>query len=340
MSDASERKLLQYMFEARASELAMARSLRAQILMTPRGAYRRALETHINETNEHAQRLKRRMGELGRSEDALQMLVGVAESAVAQMLALSRAPLDVVHGNGGEEKILKNAKDSCAAEALEIATYTALEQLARDLADEPSAKLAASIRSDEEKMLARLLREIPRLTDAVVNAEVKHMPSYEVGETGAADEARAIGRAVKGTASSVQSRGRRTARKARRVPGVARVEGEVKGALASQSDLPISGYEELTAEEIAGRLAQLSQVGLAKVDAYERRHEDRSTILSRIATLRSQEPWPGYDELTVAEVRERLGHDEQLMRSVRGYERAHKNRTGVLHAVAHRMAPA
>ena len=91
---------------------------------------------------------------------------------IAQALALGKTPLDLLRGSGGEEKVLKNAKDACATEALEIATYTALEQLARSVGDETTARLAASIRADEEKMLERVLQEIPRLTDAVVGAEV------------------------------------------------------------------------------------------------------------------------------------------------------------------------
>ena len=48
--------------------------------------------------------------------------------------------------------MLKNAKDACASEGLEIATYTAIERLARSVGDEETARLAASILADEEKM--------------------------------------------------------------------------------------------------------------------------------------------------------------------------------------------
>ena len=72
---------------------------------------------------------------------------------------------------------------------------------------------------------------------------------------------------------------KRTARKARKVPGVARVEGELKGAVASEQDLAIARYDQLTAEEIAGKLSDLSQIELAKVDAYERKQQNRTTVL-------------------------------------------------------------
>ena len=118
------------------------------------------------------------------------------------MVALGRAPLALVRGSGGEEKVLKNAKDSFAAEALEIATYLAIERLANDVGDDETAQLAASIRVDEERMLERLQKELPKLTDAVVRAEIHGDPSYDLGEIGAVDAVRETAAEVKETAKS------------------------------------------------------------------------------------------------------------------------------------------
>jgi rubrerythrin len=256
---------------------------------------------------------------------------------LAQALALSKTPLDLVRGSGGEEKLLKNAKDTCATEALEIATYTALEHVAERVGDTKTAKLAASIRADEEQMLARVMRELRPLSAAVVGAEVDANPSYDVTETGAADAVKATTR----RATATTKRTARKARKARNLPGVAQVEGEVKGALASADDLPIARYDALTAEEIAGKLSELSQIDLAKVDAYERKRENRTTVLSPISTLRGNEPWPGYDELNVQEIRAALDDaDDDRVARVRTYERAHKNRTGVLSTAERELATA
>src|SRR5688500_14653628 len=243
--NASRKKVLQYLGEAQATEQALVRVLQSQIAMTPRGAYRTALEQHLRQTREHADSVGERRRELGKGANPLTAAVGVVESVVGQALALGKTPFDLLRGSGGEEKVLKNAKDACATEALEIATYTAIERLADAVGDDRTAKLAASIRADEEKMLARVMREIPKLTDAVVRAEVKGDPSFKVATTGAAETVRKAGKQA-----------RRTARK---VPGAVQAEGQVRGAVASEDDLAIARYDTLSADEITSKLAALSQ---------------------------------------------------------------------------------
>ena len=334
-------KIVQYLNEAHGSELALVRQLQAQIAMTPRGQYRDGLETHLNETRRHAERLERRLAELGQGNNPLQAGLGAVESVIGQALALTKTPLDLVRGTGGEEKVLKNAKDSCAAEAQEIATYTALARLARTADDATTERLAKSILGDEQKMFDRLLREIPRLTDAVAQAEFDGEGSYDVTETGAADAVRDVSRTAKRTARQGAGQAKRTARQARKVPGVARAEGTVKGAVASASDLAIANYDSLSADEIQEKLSELSQIDLAKVNAYERKNQNRSTVTSRIDSLQANEPWPGYDELGVDEVRAVLSEgDETRVKAVRSYERKHKNRTGVLQATERELANA
>jgi ferritin-like metal-binding protein YciE len=332
----STQKVVQYLNEAHASEVGLVRVLQSQIAMTPRGAYRSALETHLRETRDHAERVQARIRELDGGSNPLLAGLGLAETVIAQTLALSKTPLDLLRGSGGEEKILKNAKDAAATEALEIATYTSLERLAQAVGDDITARLAASIRADEEKMLERVLREIPKLTDAVVGADVEGNGSYDVTTTGAAYATRAVAEETKEAAKEGAAKARRTARQARKVPGAARAEGTVKGAVASADDLPIARYDDLNADEITTKLSELSQIDLAKVQAYERKNENRTTVLNRIGSLQGTEPWPGYDEQTVAEIRAALADaDDDRAKAARDYERAHKNRSGVL-AVAER----
>jgi ferritin-like metal-binding protein YciE len=341
LSNKQKQKVVQYLNEAHGSELALVRQLQAQIAMTPRGSYRDGLETHLNETRRHAERLERRLSELGQGTNPLQAGLGAVQSVIGQALALTKTPLDLVRGSGGEEKVLKNAKDSCAAEAQEIATYTALARLARTAGDATTERLAKSVLGDEQKMLDRLLREIPRLTDAVARAEFDGDGSYDLTETGAADAVREVGGTAKRTARRGAGQAKRTARQARKVPGVARAEGAAKGAVVSAADLAIANYDSLSADEVQDKLPELSQIELAKVKGYERKNQNRSTIISRIDSLQASEPWPGYDELSVDEVRVVLSEgDETRVKAARSYERKHKNRAGVLQATERELSNA
>lgn len=338
----SQRKIVQYLNEAHATESGLTRTLQSQIAMTPSGSFRNLLNKHLGETKRHAERLQSRIQEIDGASGfkPLSIGIGMAETVFAQALAIGKTPLDLVRGSGGEEKVLKNAKDDCAAEALEIATYTALERLADTVGDEQTAKLAASIRAEEEHMLTRLLAEIPRLTEAVADADLRGKGSYDITQTGAVDAVRTAARTVKDTVDSGVKETKRTARQARRVPGVAAAEGEIKGALADEADLAITGYDDLNVSEIGDKLPGLSQVDLAKVDAYERKGQNRTTVLSRIAALRGSEPWPGYDDQTVEEIDKVLARidDAAELHAVRTYEQSHKDRTTVVRATDRELA--
>ena len=337
----SEQKVVQYLNEAHASEVGLVSVLQSQIAMTPRGSYRDGLERHLEETREHAERVQQRLAELSHGVNPLQVLLGFTEGVLSQALALGKTPFDLLRGSSGEEKVLKNAKDAASTEALEIATYTALERLADRVGDKQTARLAASIRGDEERMLDRVMREIPNLTDAVVGADVEDRGFYDVTKTGAADAAREAAGDIKQAARKTKTQGKRTARQARKVPGVAQVEGQVKGAVASEQDLAIPRFDSLRAEDINEKLSGISQIDLAKIDSYERKNQNRTTVLSRITSLRASEPWPGYDELTSSEIQAVLGDaDEQRAKDVARYERTHKNRAGVLNAAEREAAKA
>jgi hypothetical protein len=123
--------------------------------------------------------------------------------------------------------------------------------------------------------------------------------------------------------------------KARRVPGVAAAEGAVTGAFATEDDLPITGYDKQTADAIAAKLNGMSQRELRFIGAYEAKHQNRATIIDRIAKLTGEEPWSGYDEQTADEVTSALrGVDAETARKVIAYERDHKARATVIDAAS------
>ena len=164
--------------------------LQSQIAMTPRGTYRSGLETTRRDARPRAR-------------------VGSASGAGPGSNPLRRSSASPRASSARRWRSARRRSTCCAApaarrrcsrtprtprlEALEIATYIAIERLARAVGDEETARLAAAIRADEEQMLERVLREIPKLTEAVIRADVKGEPSYDLTTTGAADAVREAG---------------------------------------------------------------------------------------------------------------------------------------------------
>src|SRR3954452_523504 len=180
--------LLKHLDEAHATEQALISNLTAHIAMTPRGSYRASLERHLNETQSHEKAVARRIREIGRGRGVLAAAYGLATSAVGQALVLTKGPIDLLRGGPrGEEKLLKNARDEVVTEALEIAIYDAVEALAKAVGDNPTARLAAAHRADEEKMLGELRQHIPPLGQAVAQARAGGTPSYDWSSTAAAE---------------------------------------------------------------------------------------------------------------------------------------------------------
>jgi ferritin-like metal-binding protein YciE len=212
----ADAKLVQYLNEAYGTELRLETALQAHIAMTTRAPYRKRLKEHLSETKRHAREVKKAIKRLGGAlepvstpgpqpiADVAQAVVGGAQKAAA----LAQGPLHALRGTGEDEKQLKNAKTEYASESEEIATYTAIEALAGALDDKETQLLARSILRDEVRMRSFLEKEIPRLTKAVVKAEI---PS----------SARATGRKAKPSAAA-KGKKAATKRKAAAKPAASR----------------------------------------------------------------------------------------------------------------------
>jgi ferritin-like metal-binding protein YciE len=161
--------VLQYLSEAHATETALVTNLRAHIAMTTDNAYKRLLERHLKETQAQVTNIDERRSELGSNGGGRNLVagaVGLAMDAVGQILVLSKGPIDAMRTISQQERMLKNARDECATEAIEIALYDALEAAADAAGDAQTAKLAADHRKQEERMLADLRKQIGRLAVA------------------------------------------------------------------------------------------------------------------------------------------------------------------------------
>ncbi|MDQ3981558.1 MAG: ferritin-like domain-containing protein [Actinomycetota bacterium] len=223
-----EKKVVKLLSEAHANELALVQTLEAHGRIAPEGPYRDRLNEHLEETKNHAERVQRRLDQIGATRNPIQTGVVLAHSIIQNMLAMAKAPVDMVRGAfNAEEKALKNARDEIVSEALEIAQYEALEHLARAVGDDATARLAIEIREEEEAMLADLRAQIPSIVAGAVRAGV---PEEEI----------------------------------------------VLDAVE-----PWPGYDDMTVDEIKERLAGAPDLAGA-VDAYERAHKNRVSIIREL----------------------------------------------------------
>jgi hypothetical protein len=97
---------------------------------------------------------------------------------------------------------------------------------------------------------------------------------------------------------------------------------------------PVSGYDSLKTKEVIASLSSHSQVELARIDSYERSHQERRVVFDKLRWLRQDEPLPGYDALSSEEVVAALDKaDLAAIKRVRGYERKFHARREVLDEV-------
>jgi ferritin-like metal-binding protein YciE len=185
-------KVVQYLNDAYATERRLEIALQAHIAMTPRADYKKRLREHLKETKAHARSVERRIKALGGEAESVSVpgpevvVKGArsAKAAVQKAAAAAQGPLHAVRGTGDQERMLKNARTEYHDEAEEIATYRAIEALAKAVGDKETAKLARDIGREEKRMADFLVALIDQLAVDVVHDEVP------VAEIGAAPVAR------------------------------------------------------------------------------------------------------------------------------------------------------
>src|SRR5690242_13289937 len=178
-------KLIQYLNEAYATERRLEIALEAHIAMTPRTDYKKRLREHLKETKAHARNVSRRIKQLGGEAetvslpgpDQLAKGAGVAQAAVQRTAAVAKGPLHAVRGTSEQERMLRNARTEYQDEAEEIATYRAIEALAKAVGDKETAKLAREI-GREEKRMADFLGTL--ISDLAVDVAQEEIPASEL----------------------------------------------------------------------------------------------------------------------------------------------------------------
>jgi ferritin-like metal-binding protein YciE len=166
-------KLVQWLQEAHSKESELEADLTAHISLTAKQAYKKRLQKHLTETRDHKRKVAGRIKKLGGTADAGGVSGAVAEAA-GKGIAAVKGQVGAIRAATTEqaETHLRNVHEELREEHVEIALYTRIEAFANEVGDKETAKLAAAIRRDEERMAKFLDAELVRLVKDVVRAEV------------------------------------------------------------------------------------------------------------------------------------------------------------------------
>src|SRR5437763_3121967 len=324
----ANQKLTQYLREAYEAERDAAEHLAELIGRTARADHRVHLESHLDQEREHAELLEARLRELGWSESPVATVVSLAQAIVEEGVSIATAPLGLLRRSATADDTLRNAEDLAAAEAREVARYRAIERLAKRTGDEKTAKLAASIRRQEQAQLDLLGREIPHLADHVIGDRAEPQPRRPKSRRApGAKQAKRPG-TRRGAGETPAPERRRSAEG----PGPARRP-------SVESSAP--SHHPRTHSDTLGP----DRAEAARIREAEREEEaEESRMVSRDrdadpegpgAELRVEEPWPGYDGMSATDVAARVSGEAPGVRAaVRLYEETHERREVVMRATS------
>ena len=138
-------KLVDYVQDAHAMELNLELMLESMIKAAKDTKTKTMLETHLKQTYAHKNRLDRRL-------EALDSHPSIRKSGESVAVALPKGLIDRFRS----DQPGKIARDGYVAEAVEIAAYSLLEQLALRCGDEATAEVARINRADEEEMAKKI----------------------------------------------------------------------------------------------------------------------------------------------------------------------------------------
>lgn len=138
-------KLVDYVQDAHAMELNATMMLESMIKAAENAHTKEMLRSHLEQTKQHMRRMEERL-------DALDSHRSVRKTGEAVAVALPKGLVDRFRS----DQAGKIARDGYVMEALEIAAYSLLEQLAMRCGDQSTAEAARTNRADEEEMARKI----------------------------------------------------------------------------------------------------------------------------------------------------------------------------------------
>lgn len=287
--------LVHYLREARTTERDLVLVLSAHIVATPIGEHRSRLEAHLDETRRHERLVARRLAELEPEPDPVRQVLslaaaplefglGVALGATRAMLSVAAAPLAIFRRDEttDADRVLRNIRVEAASEALEVATYTAIERLASAEGDEQTAELAAQIREDEERMLAYLRKAAGSVAAEMADPRISHFVSREPSTPSNGDEPppKYEIRDTKYETPEPAVDPIHVSEEPELVMESAEPGAEDEPGPEIHVEEPWEGYDRMKAAEIEARLRDASDELAAVVRLYELSHKRRQTVIT------------------------------------------------------------
>ena len=171
-------------------------------------------------------------------------------------------------------------------------------------------------------------------TDLVDRGQERLRPVERVVRRRSADARKEAVKAAETTRSTARKQATKAGKRATAAQNTVAPKLPRVAAPRSASDLPIGGYDSLTASEIVAQLKGLTQTDIARIYKYEKAHEDRSTVLEAAESRFVELPIPTYDALSADEVVGRLeGLSQDELKTLKRYESDTKERSTVLNKI-------
>ncbi|TLS40888.1 hypothetical protein FE633_39310 [Streptomyces montanus] len=338
--------------DARQAHAAVLDRLRADAAVTPPGPYRQMLERQADDVQDSVQRIEHHVREMrprglvGGTTDVARFAARTTVRAAMLPVTIGQRIVTGVLGQGpaDERRLLRNTEDEYATAARALAVSRAGEVLAEQVQDQTTMDLLATLRRQNQELLATLEDSVAAQARSV--AAAGNGNGFRPEQSGYAGLLEAATRTVLTAADrlrdAARAGGRRTRGAAegamREMPEATRVAEQVQGAVTREEDLPIARFSQLGADEIQRRLRSLSQSDLTVIEGYERSHANRPGVLEAIEQLRGNEPWPGYDTMEPSRIMDRLQNEPlSVARQVLEHERRHRRRQTIISAAEARV---